>query len=61
MKTYFKHQKYLSFSLSETNYFSQSASGHPVYTVCLISNQAIVTVIQMIGKYESFFDIFVSL
>ena len=30
MKTYFKHQKYLFFSLSEHDYFSQSAFGHPV-------------------------------
>ena len=30
MKTYFQHQKYLSFSLSEHNYFSQSAFAHPV-------------------------------
>ena len=29
-KTYSKNQKYLSFTLSETNYFSHSASGHPV-------------------------------
>ena len=27
---YFKHQKYTSFSLSEPNYFSQSAFGNPV-------------------------------
>ena len=27
---YSKNQKYPSFSLSETNYFSQSASAHPV-------------------------------
>ena len=32
MKTYFKHQKYLSFSLSELNYLLQSAFGHPVCT-----------------------------
>ena len=30
MKTCFKHQKYPSFSLSELNYFLQSASGYPV-------------------------------
>ena len=30
MKTYFKNKKHPSFLLSETNYFSQSASGHPV-------------------------------
>ena len=30
MKTCFKHQKFSSFSLSETDYFSQSASGYPV-------------------------------
>ena len=31
MKTCFKHQKCPSFSLSELNYFLQSASGYPVY------------------------------
>ena len=30
---YFKHQKYSSFSVSEPNYFSQSAFGHPVQSI----------------------------
>ena len=36
MKTYFKHQKYPSFFLSEPNYFLQSASGYPVLLLGII-------------------------
>ena len=37
MKTCFKHQKFSSFSLSETDYLSQSASGYPVHANICIS------------------------